>query len=437
MYKKNIVAFFSIILVITCGTVFAQNNLRSTNNNLVAEKSTPQNLEDTDDSQYYKNFQDIFKFINTNYVKKPDKKKLIEAAASGMLSSLDPYSEFLTEQELEDFASQRQGEFGGIGITTSYDSGALKVMSVIDDLPACKAGIKKDDYILTVNKNYVKDLGHSAAIKELRGKVGEEVSIKIINEIDKSPREIKLTRAVVKIKFVESHIDQDFAYIKLKTFNDNTTTELKAAMADILTKIGGADKLKGIILDLRDNLGGVFDQSVSVSEYFLSSGLIVSTKSRNAAEVKVYHAKKFTEKAPMVPMVILINNFSASASEIVASALRENNRAILIGTRTIGKGVTQTISSFKSYGIKLTSAGYYTPLGNSIHEKGIDPDIYVEEVSVIEKPNASGAKFFSKYINEKTRDKKPEELNTIDEAFDNDYQYSRAIDELKYLSTKK
>ena len=435
MYKKNIIAFFSIILLITCGTVFAQNNLRGANNNLVTEQSTLLNLEDSDNSQYYKNFQAIFEFINNNYVKHPDKKKLIEAAANGMLSSLDPYSEFLTEEELDDFVSQRQGEFGGIGITTGYDSGALKVMSVIDDLPAFKAGVKKDDYILTVNNRYVKDLGHSASIKELRGKIGEEVSIKIMNETDKAPREIKLIRAIVKIKSVESHLDQDFAYIKLKTFNDNTTTELKAAMANILTKIGGADKVKGIILDLRDNLGGVFDQSVSVSEYFLPSGLIVSTKSRNAAEVKVYHAKKFTEKAPMAPMVVLINNFSASASEIVAAALRENNRAILIGTRTIGKGVTQTISSFKSYGIKLTSAGYYTPLGNSIHEKGIDPDIHVEEVSFVEKPNASN-KFFSKYISEKTRDKKPEELDNIDEAFANDYQYSRAIDELKYLSTK-
>ncbi|MCF8462395.1 MAG: S41 family peptidase [Rickettsiaceae bacterium] len=436
MYKKNI-TLFTILISITCCTIFAKDNLRNSSNTYaVSEESVKLTPEKEDNSQYYKNFETIFEFINNNYVTKPDKQKLIEAAANGMLSSLDAYSEYLTEKDLEEFSSSRQGEFGGIGITTAYDNGALKVISVMDNLPAYKAGIKKDDYILAVEGEYVNDLGHSATIKKLRGAVGDEVLIKIMNSGDTKPRDIKLVRAIIKIKSVEHHIDQEFAYIKLKTFNDNTTLELKNAMSDILKKAGGEKKIRGIILDLRDNLGGVFDQAVTVSEYFLPSGVIVSTKARNESDVKIYHAKKFTDKAPMVPMVILINYFSASASEIVAAALRENNRAILIGTKTIGKGVTQMISSFKNYGIKLTMAGYYTPLGNSIHEKGIEPDINVEQIPCREKIKNYDDVFFYKFIDKKSRDKNMEDYNKIDASFDNDYQYSRAIDELKYLNTK-
>lgn len=331
---------------------------------------------------YYQQFHEIFERVNKDYVQEPDKQKMTDSAINGMLASLDPHSGYYTDEDLEDFINQTKGEFGGIGVEVMYDNGAIKVISPIDDLPADKAGIKSGDYIVGVNDELVSTIGFNKAVKEMRGEPGTKVKLLVIKSDEVKPQDVELTREIVKIKPIKYHIEEEnIAYIRIVTFNEHTIQELKKAFKDLESKSSGG--IKGIVLDLRNNPGGLLDQAVAVSEYFIESGIIVSTKGRSDANSSVLSASKFTAKAPHVPIVALINAGSASASEIVAGALQDYNRAIILGTKSFGKGSVQTFVQINSRAaLKLTTARYYTPKGRSIQAEGIEPDIIIEPAKV-------------------------------------------------------
>ena len=334
-----------------------------------------------DNNVYYKKFQEVFEKISKEYVNEPDKQKMLDAALSGMLSSLDPHSMYFTAEELEDFLNYTKGEFGGIGVEIVFESGAIKVISPIDDLPADKAGIKAGDYVIAINGEAVNQLGYSKAVKQMRGDPGTKVKLTVIREGEHQTKEYELTREIVKMNPVKYHLDGNIAYIRLVTFSEHTISELKKAMKNIM--IEAKKPIKGIILDVRNNPGGLLEQAVDVSEYFVDSGVIVTTQGRTGSSNASFSASKFAAKAPNVPIVILINGGSASASEIVAGALQDYKRAIILGTRSFGKGSVQTLMHVGNHtAMKLTTAKYYTPHGRSIQAEGITPDIFVEQAKI-------------------------------------------------------
>jgi carboxyl-terminal processing protease len=255
-----------------------------------------------------------------------------------MLTSLDPHSYYFTDDELQEFINQTEGQFGGIGVEIIYEGGAIKIISPIDDLPAYKAGIKAGDYIISVEGKLIKNLGVNKAIKNMRGEPGTKVKIEILREGMKTPQELELTREIVKIKAVKFKNDDNIAYVRISTFNENTISELKKAFNE-LNKTN--PNLDGIILDLRNNPGGLLDQAIKVTEYFIESGTIVYTKGRHPSNNSTFSANVFAQKAPKINMAVLINSGSASASEIVAGALQDYRRAIILGTKSFGKGSVQ------------------------------------------------------------------------------------------------
>lgn len=351
-------------------------------NHAFAETTKPDNKK-LSDQAYYKQFQEVFEKINKDYVQEPDRQKMTDSAIDGMLKSLDPHSSYFTDEDLEDFLSQTKGAFGGIGVEVMFDNGAIKVISPIDDLPADKAGIKAGDYIVGVNDDLVSSLGFNKAVKNMRGEPGTKVKLLVVKEEESKPKEVELTREIVKIKPVKSHLEEGgVAYIRIVTFNENTVSELKKSFK---TLESGApnNKIKGIILDLRNNPGGLLDQAVAVSEFFIDSGTIVSTKGRDGKNASIMSASRFSSKAPKVPLVVIINSGSASASEIVAGAVQDLKRGIIVGTKSFGKGSVQTLMPVSPRAaIKLTTAKYYTPNGRSIQAEGIEPDITVEPAKV-------------------------------------------------------
>lgn len=307
---------------------------------------------------------------------------MIDEAINGMLNSLDPHSSYYTDEDLEDIFTFTKGEFGGIGVEIMYDSGAIKIISPIDDLPAFKAGLKGGDYIVGVNDELVSTLGPNKAIKEMRGTPGTKVKLLIIKEEEAKPQELELTREIVKIKPIKAHLEKNnIAYIRITTFNESTISELKSAVKKLKTE--SKDDLKGIILDLRNNAGGILDQAIAVSDYFIDSGVIVTTKGRTTSSNSETKANEFSLKAPKIPMIVLINGNSASASEIVAGALQDHKRAIILGTKSFGKGSVQALTQINSRAaVKLTISKYYTPSGRSIQAEGIEPDILIESAKV-------------------------------------------------------
>ncbi len=338
------------------------------------------------DSEYFKQFQDVFGRVDRDYVQVPDKQKMIDAAINGMLNSLDPHSGYFTDEDFEDLVDQTKGEFGGIGVEVTYDSGAIKVISPIDDLPAYKAGIKAGDYIVGVNDEFVATLGFYKAVKAMRGAAGTKVKLLVIKEDESKPKEIELTREIVTIKPVKAYLEKNnVAYIRVIVFNEHTISELKKAIKNL-----GKENIKGIILDLRNNPGGLFEQAIDMSEYFIDSGVIVSIKGKNPNSNEVYNSNKSKEKAPNVPMVVLINAGSASASEIVAGALQDHGRALVLGTKSFGKGSVQVLTQVSPRSaVKITIAKYYTPKGREIQAEGIEPDITIMAAKV-EYPETKG-----------------------------------------------
>lgn len=327
-------------------------------------------------------FGDVFEQVRANYVEPVDDKKLIEYALNGMLSNLDPHSGYMNDEETQSMSIQNKGEFGGLGIEVSMENGLVKVVSPIDETPAARAGVQSGDLIVEIDGEQVMGMTLSDAVAKMRGKVGTDITLTIVREGAKEPLKVKLTRDIIQIKSVRYNMEGDnIGYIRITTFNAQTFPGLKKAFEDLQKQSG--DKIIGYVLDLRNNPGGLLDQAISVSDAFLDRGEIVSTRGRNAEDMRRDNATP-GDLAKGLPVVALINGGSASASEIVAGALQDHKRGIVMGTQSFGKGSVQTLFNVPGGGsIRLTTARYYTPSGRSIQAKGITPDIIVERAKVV------------------------------------------------------
>jgi carboxyl-terminal processing protease len=324
-------------------------------------------------------FGDVFERVRSDYVEKPDDGKLIESAINGMLAGLDPHSSYMDPKSFRDMQVQTRGEFGGLGIEVTMEDGLVKVVAPIDDTPAAKAGVRANDIITKLDDEQVQGLTLNQAVEKMRGPVNTKIKLTIMRKGSDKPIEVTIVRDVIRVKSVRSHAEgEDVGYIRVTQFNEQTTDGLKKAISDLKAQLG-ADKLKGYVLDLRNNPGGLLDQAISVSNAFLDKGEIVSTRGRNAEETQRFNARAGGDLTKGKPVIVLINGGSASASEIVAGALQDHKRATLIGTRSFGKGSVQTIIPLGAGNgaLRLTTARYYTPSGRSIQAKGITPDIEV------------------------------------------------------------
>jgi carboxyl-terminal processing protease len=323
-------------------------------------------------------FGDVFERVRSDYVEKPDDGKLVESAINGMLAGLDPHSSYMDAKAFRDMQVQTRGEFGGLGIEVTMEEGVIKVVSPIDDTPASKAGVRANDFITHIDDEAVQGLTLNQAVDKMRGPVNTKIKLRIIRKGQDAPLDLTLTRDIIKVVSVRSHSEgDDVGYIRITQFNEQTFTGLKKAISEITAQDG--DKLKGYIVDLRNNPGGLLDQAVAVSNAFLNRGEIVSTRGRNPDETQRFTARPGGDLAKGKPVIVLINGGSASASEIVAGALQDHKRAALIGTRSFGKGSVQTIIPLGSGNgaLRLTTARYFTPSGRSIQAKGIVPEIEV------------------------------------------------------------
>jgi carboxyl-terminal processing protease len=327
-------------------------------------------------------FGTVFDRIRSDYVEEVDVEKLIENAVNGMLASLDPHSSYLNEKTFRDMQVQTRGEFGGLGIEVTMEDGLVKVMSPIDDTPAFKAGIMTGDLITHIDGQQVRGLTLQQAVEKMRGLVDTKIKL-TIRRGSKDPFSVTITRAKIKITPIKARIeDKDVAYIRITSFNEQTTNGLRRAYARVAKKAKGG--LKGLVLDLRNNPGGLLKEAISVSDAFLDRGEIVSTRGRKKSRGQRWNASKGDITKGMA-IVVLVNGGSASASEIVAGALQDHRRAIILGTRSFGKGSVQTIIPLPGHGaIRLTTQRYYTPSGRSIQAKGIEPDIAVEQLRLEE-----------------------------------------------------
>ena len=329
-------------------------------------------------------FGDVLERIRADYVEEVDDPKMIEAAITGMLRSLDPHSSYMPPSAFKDMREQIKGEFGGLGIEVTMENGLVKVVSPIDDTPATRAGMKAGDYITHLDGTPVMGMTLADAVKKMRGPIKSEIRLMVARKGVEKPFEVIIIRDVIKVQSVRSRLEGDMVYLRITSFTEQTNSGLEKAMAKRKAELG--NRFKGVILDLRNNPGGALDQAIAVSDAFLDKGEIVSTRGRRPEETRRYNAK-MGDLAQGLPVAVLINGGSASASEIVAGALQDHQRALIIGTKSFGKGSVQSIIPLQGHGaIRLTTARYYTPSGTSIQAKGIEPDILVEQVRV-EKPN--------------------------------------------------
>ena len=323
-------------------------------------------------------FGEVFERVRADYVEKPDDLKLVEFAINGMLAGLDPHSSYMDPSSLRDIQVQTRGEFGGLGIEVTMEDGLVKVVAPIDDTPAAKAGVMANDIITKIDNEQVHGLTLNQAVEKMRGPVNTKIKLTIMRKEQDKPIEVTIVRDVIRVKSVRSHAEgDDVGYIRIAQFSEQTTEELKKAISDLTSQLG-SDKIKGFVVDLRNNPGGLLDQAISVSDAFLDKGEIVSTRGRNAEETQRFNARP-GDLTKGKPVIVLINGGSASASEIVAGALQDQKRATLVGTRSFGKGSVQTIMPLGAGNgaLRLTTARYFTPSGRSIQAKGIEPDIKV------------------------------------------------------------
>lgn len=323
-------------------------------------------------------FAEIFERIRTSYVETVDDKTLLENAIHGMLSGLDPHSSYLGAQDFEDLRDNTSGKFGGLGIEVGIEDGFIKVVSPIDDTPAQKAGILAGDVIIKIDNTPVKGIGLTKAIDKMRGEPGSKIDLTILREGESKPLEISLNRAEIKITSVKSRLlDNTFGYVRITQFQENTGADIHDALQKLINESN--QSLAGIVLDLRNNPGGVLDAAVAVSDAFIDDGLIVYTQGR-VSNADIRYTATVDTMIPDLPLVVLINAGSASASEIVAGALQDHKRAVIIGTQSFGKGSVQTVLPLNGeHALKLTTARYYTPNGRSIQAKGITPDIEIQQ----------------------------------------------------------
>src|SRR5437868_4152207 len=324
-------------------------------------------------------FGDVFEKIRSDYVEPVSDDKLVEAAINGMLTSLDPHSSYLNPKDWEDMQVQTKGEFGGLGIEVTMENGLIKVVSPIDGTPAAKAGIQPSDLIVQIDGKPILGMTLSQAVDKMRGPVDSKIAL-TIRRGQEPPFDVTLARAVIKIQSVHSQVLDNVGYVRVTSFSEQTTSGLQDAITKIKAQAGS--KLQGIVLDLRNNPGGLLDQAIGVCDTFIDKGEIVSTRGRDPSQAQRYNATP-GDMLDGLPVVVLINGGSASASEIVAGAMQDHHRAILLGTRSFGKGSVQTTIPIPGHGaIRLTTARYYTPSGRSIQAKGIEPDIKVEQAKV-------------------------------------------------------
>ena len=333
-------------------------------------------------------FSDVFTRIRANYVEEVDDKKMIEAAINGMLTSLDPHSSYMNAENFEDMQVQTKGEFGGLGIEVTMENGLVKVISPIDGTPADKAGVKSGDYITALDGEQVMGLTLSDAVEKMRGAPGSKIMVTIARRGEQAQFDIEIIRDIIKIQSVKSRVEGDSGYIRISSFNEQTEPGLKKALDDIKKQLG--PKLNGLVLDLRNNPGGLLDQAVAVGDAFLDHGEVVQTRGRDPQDVQRYHAHS-GDSLNGLPMIVLINGGSASASEIVAGALQDYHRAIIVGTKSFGKGSVQTIIPLGqgNGAMRLTTARYFTPSGRSIQAEGIEPDILIEQAKIEKVADAS------------------------------------------------
>ncbi|MET0428370.1 MAG: S41 family peptidase [Microvirga sp.] len=345
-------------------TVATQTNLLSSTSAIAASADTYRQLS---------LFGDVFEKIRTDYVEKPEESKLVESAINGMLTSLDPHSSYMDAKSFRDMQVQTRGEFGGLGIEVTMEDGLVKVVTPIDETPASRAGVMANDIITQIDGENVQGLSLNQAVDKMRGPVNSSVLLKIQRKEAKDPIEVKLTRETIKVRPVRARVEGDIGVVRVTQFNEQTYEGLRAGLEKVTADIG-ADKVKGYVIDLRNNPGGLLDQAIMVSDAFLDRGEIVSTRSRNPEDTQRFSAKN-GDLTKGKPVVVLVNGGSASASEIVAGALQDHTRATVLGTRSFGKGSVQTVIPLGGNGaVRLTTARYYTPSGRSIQAKGIEPD---------------------------------------------------------------
>jgi carboxyl-terminal processing protease len=398
----------------------------------------------SDTYRQLKLFGDVFERVRADYVEQVGDKELIESAIQGMLSSLDPHSSYLSKENFEEMQVQTEGEFGGLGIEVTMDSGVVKVVSPIDETPAARAGIRAGDLIIALDGEPVTGLSLSEAVDKMRGKVGTDIEL-TIRRGNQEPFQVTITREKITIQSVRSKTFGEVGYLRITTFNEQTQPGLEEEIAQIQDELG--NDLEGYVIDLRNNPGGLLEQAISVSDTFLQQGEIVSTRGRDSEDSQRYNAEN-GDMTDGKPLVVLINGGSASASEIVAGALQDHGRAIVMGTQSFGKGSVQTIIPLPGHGaMRLTTARYYTPSGRSIQAKGIAPDIQVKpaEVEVIERANARReADLRGALDNGDDGAQAPDQDELQSEAereaqqeaaqLNEDYQLSRAVDLLRGLT---
>lgn len=355
----------------------------SLQNSVFAEKK-PAKIDSKLPLSELQTFSQIFYNIKKNYVEDTDNKDLINSAIAGMVSGLDPHSSYLLSEDFSELKVNTEGKFGGLGIEVGMEDGFVKVVSPIDDTPAAKAGVKAGDLIIRLNKTSVKGMTLNDAVKIMRGKVGEPITLTIVREGAGKPLKIKIIRDVIKISSIRQRIlEPEFGYVRISQFQEHTYQSLKKAI-DKLVIENENKKLAGLVLDLRNNPGGILDAAVDVSDAFLKKGLIVYTEGRTPRSKVEFNATQ-EDLIDGAPIVVLINNGSASASEIVAGALQDHKRAIIIGTKSFGKGSVQTVLPMQDgAALKITTARYFTPSGRSIQAKGITPDIEVKQITIKE-----------------------------------------------------
>ena len=356
MIKRSLIIFFSIFIF------------------FVTESNSSEN-------EIYKKidlFGEVLEKINKDYVDEVDQSKSMDSAINGLLQSLDPYSAYMSPEIFNEMQTETSGEFGGLGIEVSMESGVVKVISPIDDTPASKAGIKAGDYIVKIDDIQVQGKSLSEAVDLMRGPVGSGIELTIRRRGEKKALNFNIVREIIEIQSVKSDLlEKNIGYIRLTSFNENSGDQIKKKINELENK----DKVKAYILDLRNNPGGLLSQAIRISDFFLDNGEIVSTKSRKASENRKWFAKK-GDLTNGKALIVMINYGSASASEIVAGALKDHKRAILLGENSFGKGSVQSIIPLKNRGaIRLTVAKYYLPSGKSISEVGVSPDIEVSEES--------------------------------------------------------
>jgi carboxyl-terminal processing protease len=331
-------------------------------------------------SEFYRDlnfFGEVLDIVRSDYVEKPDDNQLVEGAINGMLMALDPHSSYLNAKQFRDMQVEARGEFGGLGLEVTMERGSLKIVAPIEDTPAARAGLQSGDLITALNKEQLQGLTLQEAVEKMRGPVNAPITLTIARKGKDALFDVTMIRDVIHIKPVKYNAEGDVGYVHITSFNEQTTTDLQKAVTELKKEIG--PKLKGYIIDLRNNPGGLLDEAISVSDAFLDQGAIVITKGRNIEDTQRANAKP-GDITDGKKLVVLVNGGSASASEIVAGALQDHHRTTIVGTRSFGKGSVQTIIPLGSNGaLRLTTARYYTPSGRSIQAKGIEPDAVVEE----------------------------------------------------------